>query len=291
MAYADDTQLYTRLRIRENAQVNRSLEEDVKKMEKCLEEIRRWMANNKLKLNEKKTEVLVVTTKTTQKHTEHLTVKIGDDIIKPSSAVRDLGGWLDDSLSLKEQVSRTARAGYQHLRSISRIRRNLDMSSCAKVMHSTVTSRLDFHNALLAGTHQCITRPLQRLQNHAARVLTGTAKSEHISPILKDLHWLPTRERSDYKLLVLIHDALHSAGSPKYMKDMFELYTPLRPLRSSGDAYTLLISHANKYEGRRCPSHYGAKLWNSLPLNLRCNTAKDHFKKDLKTLLFNRAFT
>ena len=256
-----------------------------------MEEIKLWMTRNKLKLNEKKTEVLVVTTKTAQRHAADISVKIGSDIIKPSPCVRDLGSWLDATMNMREQVSKTARAGYQHLRSISRIRRNLDAPSCAKVIHSTVTSRQDFHNALLAGSHQCVIKPLQRLQNHAARLLTRTAKSDHITPVLKDLHWLPVRERIDYKMLVYIRDALHDARSPQYMKEMFQHYVPPRPLRSADDPHTLVISDANRNEGRRRPSHYGAILWNSLPVTLRCNMSKEVFKKQLKTVLFNRAFT
>ena len=44
---------------------------------------------------------------------------------------------------------------------------------------------------------------LQRVQNAAARVLTRTSKFSHITPILRELHWLPVRERVKYKIILL----------------------------------------------------------------------------------------
>ena len=173
--YADDTQLYTRLRIR-NGQTG-SMEADVRRMERCVEELRSWMTANRLKLNDSKTEVLVVRKKTNKDETDSIRVKVGDDVITPSVSVRDLGSYLDSTMSMEEQVSRTVRAGFLQLRRIGHIRRSLDDTVCAKVINATVTARLDFQNALLAGSHLCVLKPLQKMQNQAARMLKKTSRN------------------------------------------------------------------------------------------------------------------
>ena len=287
--YADDTQLYTRLRIQNDHPL--SMHEDIRKMEECLQEIRIWMKENKLKLNESKTELLIITTKSKREKVADITLKVGEDSIKPSLSVRNLGSWIDDTLSMGTQVRNTAKTGYHHIRNIGRIRKNLDDETCAKVINATVTSRQDYHNALLAGSYQCTIRPLQRLQNTAARLLTGTRRSEHITPVLSDLHWLPIRERIDFKLLVMIHNALHNQDAPRYLKEMFTRYMPARNSRAMNDPWTLVINRTMRHEGDRCAMNLGPSLWNTLPRELRGPIPTERFKRDLKTFLFNRAFS
>ena len=68
---------------------------------------------------------------------------------------------------------------------------------------------------------------LQRVQNTAARIVTITARHNHITPVLKKLHWLPVKYRAQFKLLVHTHKALHDR-SPVYLRDMLQMYTPGR---------------------------------------------------------------
>ena len=137
-----------------------------------------------------------------------------------------------------------------------------------------------------------IKKPLQRLQNHCARVLTGTSKQEHITPVLKELHWLPVKERTEFKLLTMVHNSLHNEHAPKYLKNMFRVYEPTRPLRSGDDQWTIAINDRTmRHEGHRCASNHGATVWNSLPFEIRSEMATAVFKKKLKTFLFQQAYT
>ena len=102
--YADDSQLYDRLRLR-NPQL---VQATVVNMERCLLDIRNWMMRNKLKLNDTKTEVLVVVKASQRKHVEAIRVKIGDSIIVPAKCVRNLGGNFDDTMSVIAKGRRTA---------------------------------------------------------------------------------------------------------------------------------------------------------------------------------------
>ena len=64
------------------------------------------------------------------------------------------------------------------------------MSIRNKRLSLNVISRLDSNKALLHGLPSCELKKIQRVQNAAARLLVGVKRSCHITPILKDLHWL-----------------------------------------------------------------------------------------------------
>ena len=89
-----------------------------------------------------------------------------------------------------------------HLRSI---KDTLTRDALEKVTHAFIGSRLDYCNALLYGLPQSSISKLQRIQNTAARLLTGTKTFDHITPVLKSLHWFPVEKRMDFKVLLLVY--------------------------------------------------------------------------------------
>ena len=91
--------------------------------------------------------------------------------------------------------------------------------------------RIDYGNAPLAGSPKITIKKLQTIQNAAARALTRTKRNEHITPILRSLHWLPVIYRIDFKVALLVFKALNGIG-PNYIHDMFTQHNPARSLRS-----------------------------------------------------------
>jgi len=72
------------------------------------------------------------------------------------------------------------------------------------VVHAFIASRLDYCNALLYGVSDRLMCRLQSVQNAAARLVTGARWCDHITPILRQLHWLPVRQRVLFKITVLV---------------------------------------------------------------------------------------
>ncbi len=87
-----------------------------------------------------------------------------------------------------------------------------------------------------AGTFQ---HKLQMVQNAAARVLTRTRKYEHISPVLSTLHWLPTKHRIHFKILLITYKALNGLA-PRYLSELLSHYSPSRPLRSQNSGHFII---------------------------------------------------
>ena len=254
----------------------------------CLDDVRNWMTANKLKLNHSKTEVLVVASKQHLKQMQDISLCIGGITVKPKQSVRNLGSYFDSNLSMNAQINKVTQTAYYHLNKISRIRSYLTSTACARAINATVTSRLDYHNALLLGLPANRTHKLQVLQNNAARLLSGCCRRDHITPVLHDLHWLPVVQRSKFKVCTLIHKSIHSPSSPLYLKSLFTIHSSVRPLRSSNDNLKLTISKVKNQFGER--SSTGAKFWNELPFEIRSTLDPSTFKKQLKTFLFTQYF-
>ena len=80
---------------------------------------------------------------------------------------------------------------------------------------------------------QTLLSKVQRVQNASARLVCLTGRREHITPVLKELHWLPVCQRISFKVLVLTYQALHGTA-PQYMTDLLSRYQPTISLRSTG---------------------------------------------------------
>jgi len=258
-------------------------------MSECIKEIRLWMTQNFLKLNDEKTEVLIICPKSARPKLSVSGLAIGQYVIQASAEARDLGVMFDSSLGLESHVNVTCKRAYYNIRNISLISRYIDKRAAATLIQAYVISRLDYCHVFLYGIPESLLDTLQKVQNAAARVVTRTRKWDHIMPVLRDLLWLPTGQRIQYKLMVLVFMAFHRTAPP-YLSDLVRLYRPARPLRS-GDQNLIIVNPARTQSfGGKCFQTAGPRIWNNLPLELRLTNELCTFKTRLKTSLFKQAF-
>ena len=247
------------------------------------------MLNNKLKLNDDKTEVMFLSSRYYHKCINVSNFTIDNITIVPASSVRNIGIIFDSIMSMEDQVTAICRSTHYHLRNIGRIRKCITYDACEKLVHALVTSRLDCGNALLFGLPDYQYDRLQRLLHTAARILTLTPISNHITPILKELHWLPIEKRIDYKIALITFKSIHSLA-PVYISEMIMPYPTPRPLRSADSNFLAIPQSRTKTYGDRTFSVAAPTLWNGLPDELREIHELGHFKTQLKTFLFKSAY-
>ena len=172
---------------------------------------------------------------------------------------------------------------------ISRLKSFLSHNDLEIVIHAFIISRLDYCNSLYLGLPQSSLRRLQLVQNAAARLLTGTRRHEHITPILASLHWLPVIFRIQFKIVLFVYKALNGLA-PAYITELVQPHSAQRSLRSSNKGL-LYVPHSRlKQRGDRAFAIAAPRLWNQLPLDIRSAPSISGFKSRLKTHLYSLAF-
>ena len=281
--YADDTQLLCPFPIHDPFPV-------LNKLELCVADIRAWMLKNQLKVNDDKTEFLVIASKSKQQHLpDSLSLQVGTSTVTASESARNLGVVFDKEMDMNAQVSSVCRSVHFHLRKISSIRHLLTTAATEKLVHSLISSRLDYCSVLLTGLPSYRVRRLQAAQNSAARVVSKTKKYDHITPVLQSLHWLPVEHRITFKLLLITFKILRDQA-PAYLKVLLSLHVPGRSLRSANQQLlSVPVTHLKTY-GDRTFAYAAAHMWNSLPLTIKSSSDVESFKSCLKTHLFKIAY-
>ena len=245
--FADDTQLY--LSFDPNGRMDQAMA--LEAMERCISDLRKWMYRDKPKINDDKTECLVIGSRQPLLKIDHCYVRVGTIDIKPVKVARNLGAYFDPHFSMSTHISMSCSAAFFWLHNIKRISQFLPRDKLEMVLHAFVTSRIDYCNGLLYGLPDCEIAKLQRVQNAAARMLMSTSfpgslfsasivvggreerpwergwlmsckKYDRITPVLINLHWLPVRYRINFKILLLTFKALYGMA-PSYISDL--IYT------------------------------------------------------------------
>lgn len=178
---------------------------------------------------------------------------------------------------------------YNQLRIISRLKSILSFQDLEKVIHAFITSRLDYCNSLYVGLPQSSLARLQLVQNAAARLLTGTKKHAHISPVLASLHWLPVNFRIQFKILLIVFKALNGQA-PSYISELINLQSTPPSLRSSNKILLQVPRSRLKLKGDRAFAVAAPCLWNQLPPDITSASSLSIFKSRLKTHFYSIAF-
>ncbi len=256
--YADDTQLYFSFQPDDPTVTAR--------IAACLSDISSWMMDHHLQLNLAKTELLVFSANPSLHH--NFSIQLGSSTITPSRTARNLGVVIDDQLSFTDHIATTARSCRFALYNIRKIRPFLSEQAAQLLVQALVLSRLDYCNALLAGLPACTIKPLQLIQNAAARVVFNEPKKAHVTPLFIRLHWLPIAARIKFKVLMFAYKTT-TGTAPIYLNLLVQTYAPSRSLRSASERRLVVPSQRGTKSLSRTFSWTVPSWWNDLPISIR----------------------
>ncbi len=214
--YADDTQLYLSFHPDDPTIATR--------ISASLTDIFCWMKDHHLQLNLAKTELLVVSANPSLHH--NFTFQLGSSTIT-SKTDRNLGVVIDDKLNFSDHIAKTALSDRFALYNIRKSRPFLSEHATQLLVQALVLSRLDYCNALLAGLPANSIKPLQLIQNAAARLIFNEPKRTHVTPLFIKLHWLPIAACIKFKALMFAYKTT-SGSAPLYLNSILQTYVPSR---------------------------------------------------------------
>ena len=258
--YADDDQLYGSCR-----------PEDVDKLTtlllSCVAKISDWMRSNRLQFNAAKTEVMWCASLRRKGQLPTSVLQIGASSVTPCESVRDLGIHLDADMSMRTHINKTVSSCFASMRQIRSIRRSVSRPVLRTLVSALVLTRMDYGCATLAGLPASSLDRLQSVLNAAARLVLSARKYDHVTPLLRELHWLRVPERITFKLAVLVYRCLHGQA-PRYLAEELRPLTDIpsrRRLRSASSPALAVPSTRRRTIGDRESPVAAARAWNGLP--------------------------
>ncbi|GFR67486.1 reverse transcriptase-like protein [Elysia marginata] len=217
--YAGGTQLYKGASPKHITELTMGLEH-------CVRDVKAWMNSNKLKLNDDKTEILLM--KSSRQTINTPSVSINHSLIDMAEKAKNLGVIFDSDFSMQHQLSSLCKSLYFQLRKIGSIREYLTEKVSKTLVTSLILSKLDYCNSTLAGCPQNKLQKLQSIMNNSAKLVCRKPKTTHVTQLLRSLHLLPVKLRIDHKIAVMFQ--------------MYSQASPIIPVRSPRDPPTTKVS-------------------------------------------------
>ena len=184
---------------------------------------------------------------------------------------------------MKKFIAAKARTAYFNIQKIKKIRKYLTEDETKMLICSNVLSHLDYGNSILVNLPKSSLKPLQSIQNYAAKIICKKQKYDSSTECLYRLHWLPIHYRCIYKLMTIVYKTLNE-NEPQYLADKLSIKTVDKTTRYNISNIKQLEVPFNRKrtQGDRGFSFTGPSYWNKLPNYIKEAENLGKFKKLLK---------
>lgn len=278
--YADDLQIYTQDTV---GNIDRAV--DV--MNRDLVEIASWASSHGLSVNPVKSQTIIIGSRGQLSRIDKAripAVSFMGTVIPYCDIVKNLGVFVDSSLSWIRQVNEVSRKIFTSLKSLGRLRNFLPVRTKINLAQSLLLPILDYADVSYLDLNEDQLNKLERLQNAAIRFAFGLRKFDHVSEYRAQLKWLPIRLRRNSHILSLLFNILHSPTTPSYLKQQFRTRVDKHGRQPRACTQMLL----------ECPTHKtefysqsfavrAVRLWNGLPPSIRVANTLESFKNLLRS--------
>ena len=274
--FADDHQLFRHFQITFQCQVLLYTIND------CMNIVSKWMDQFCLCLNAGKTKIMILGPESVLQNINIHGTFLGNTCLRFVNSAKNLGVWLDSNLKFDKHISKVVASSFQTLRSIGKIKYYVPKDMLNSVLVTLIFNNVDYCNALYYGIELKQLQRLQSIQNTAARMTCGRRKFDrrHITPVLRDLHWLPVKDRVLFKYALIVHKCIWQEA-PDSLRNLLTL--------SNDRTFKLHEQRSISKYGQRAFSRAAPKIWNVLPDYIRCEFSVTKFKKQLKTYMFEHS--
>ena len=212
----------------------------------------------------------------------HITL-LGKEVT-PFNSARDLCIEMDATLSFDEHITNTVSSCFTSLCQINRIKHLFDLKSLENLIHALVFSQLFYCSPVWSSTSKKNVSKMQSVQNFAARVVTGSRKFEHVTPVLRDLNWLPVSSMLKYTVGILTFKCVNGLA-PRYLCSPFVTRATVHD-RNTRNKNKLDIPGYKSAAGKWSFLYRSVTMWNSLPTAITdCNNLAMFMRKS-KDYLF-----
>ena len=230
------------------------------------------MARRKLKLNDGKTEIIVIWGNLRNVSLANFGVmSFGNTQLVPCESAKNLGVVLDSSLSFRSHVDSIVKTCNFHIRNLYMIKDFVNRKNLVTLVHSLIVSKVDYCNSLFIGLPNVILKKAQSVLNRAARLIFSLPLWISTTPSLIELHWLPLKARIEFKICLITFNALKFI-QPSYIRELlsFSSRESTLGLRSADDPYRLHETRAIGERGfaNRSFSYIAPRLYNKCQLQL-----------------------
>ena len=261
----------------------------IKIVNRELRSVKKWLDANKLSLNIDKTNFIIFHSSSSSVPSDAV-VKIGKKHIKRVKFVKFVGLLLDEHLSWKYHLSELSKKLARTCGIFFRIRNLLPLDVLLCLYNALFLSFLQYGLIVWGGTYASYIEPIFKLQKKAVRAISFQSRLSPSLPIFKDLKLLKLSEIFELRLSTFVFDSVNKT-SPSCFHNFFLFNSSVHQYStrqaSQGDLY-LLRKNSSQY-GLKSIRYLGAKLWNSLPVELRNAPSKVSFKTKMKFYLLSKA--
>lgn len=268
--YADDTEIHAC-----SKDVNIA-ESDVNK---DLEEIDDWLDRNGLICNISKSEAMLLGSRYSVQNTRRLDIVISDKKLNQSNHVKYLGVYIDESLKWNKQISFITSKTYPKLKLLNRLSQFLSQDILLRIYKQTILPVLDYGCIVWGQCSKQNAGRLERLQNHAMRIILSTSRKTCTQSMRTKLGLLSLASRRRFMAVQLVHKIVNnSTHCPPQLQGYFTKRSCMhnRTLRDNNN--TLNIPRTKTAMGEKAFKVAAAKEWNSLPKELRETKTLRSFK-------------
>ena len=261
--YADDTQFL-------NSCDRGGLESHQAVLEGMLETVQTWFYQNKLKINPTKTELIVFSASTTDR-TNGFSISFAGALVKPSPTVKILGVVLDPDLRFEAHVSQIVRRCYATLSGLAKFANKLPASVKQLIVEALVFPHVLYCVTVWGGCTKSQRHRVQKVINHAARVVTCSRRRDHVTPLLDLLDWQSVDSLILERDILTVHKLLYRSNmSPVNIRRLLSYRSDVSQRRTRAVETGLLeLPRVRSERARRFFTYRAPLAWNRAPATVR----------------------